>query len=693
MNRALIIFTLAFASNALAIPQQINYQGQLTRPDGTPLDTTVAISFRLYNVVAGGTALWTESHPAVSVNDGLFQVLLGSVTTLPDSFTATTRWLGVTVGGNTEMTPRRQIASVPYAFRVGTVDGASGGNISGKLNVGANSTNAGLFANSFGQNTHARGDYSFVAGGAVDAMDSCSATGQFSVVSGGRLNFAGNIQASVGGGYLNRATGSHSRIGGGTQNDATGTYAAVLGGEDNNSTTSYTTVGGGRNNNATNLFATVSGGDTNVASGRFAFVGGGNFNTATDSLTTVSGGRANAATGKYSTIGGGRNHSALGISSCITGGENNSAADTGAAVLSGRSNSVDGVTSVICGGGPYPGVHNVGNSITGDYSAIVGGVGNSIPAYESFIGGGERNTASGFCSAVAGGISNTAEAAYTVVAGGGNNHAVSVGSHVCGGTVNTAEGSYSGISGGTSNYVPGLKSSIVGGESNLVSGSFSVISGGYNNEVQDDYAVVGGGLNNVVSGNYSTVPGGQDNSVTGSNSFVCGEGATVSASNAFVWWDGTSGSSIGSSNTFSALATNGVRFWTNSGLTSGVTMAAGASAWVGVSDSTRKRDIRLTDTKSILEKMSELPIKNWEYKSEAEGIEHIGPMAQDFWNAFRLGSDSLGIATNDADGVLFAAVQELTKKNLKLEEDLRYLREMVQSLLAEKQQSLMTDKE
>ncbi len=38
-------------------------------------------------------------------------------------------------------------------------------------------------------------------------------------------------------------------------------------------------------------------------------------------------------------------------------------------------------------------------------------------------------------------------------------------------------------------------------------------------------------------------------------------------------------------------------------------------------------------------------------------------MAQDFWNAFKLGSDSPGIATNDADGVLFAAVQELGKQN------------------------------
>lgn len=82
-----------------------------------------------------------------------------------------------------------------------------------------------------------------------------------------------------------------------------------------------------------------------------------------------------------------------------------------------------------------------------------------------------------------------------------------------------------------------------------------------------------------------------------------------------------------------------------------------------VSDSTKKRDIQLSDTKAILDKLAALPIKSWEYKSEADGTEHMGPMAQDFWNAFHLGSDSLAVETIDADGVLFASVKELARQN------------------------------
>jgi hypothetical protein len=41
---------------------------------------------------------------------------------------------------------------------------------------------------------------------------------------------------------------------------------------------------------------------------------------------------------------------------------------------------------------------------------------------------------------------------------------------------------------------------------------------------------------------------------------------------------------------------------------------------------------------------------------------HIGPMAQDFYSAFKVGSGSTGIATVDADGVALAAIQGLNQK-------------------------------
>ena len=80
MKYVLAIFLISL--NAFAIPQLINYQGQLTSPTGTPLDTTVAITFNIWPTPVGGSPDWTEAHAAIVVTDGLFHVSLGSVTTL-----------------------------------------------------------------------------------------------------------------------------------------------------------------------------------------------------------------------------------------------------------------------------------------------------------------------------------------------------------------------------------------------------------------------------------------------------------------------------------------------------------------------------------------------------------------------------------------------------------------------------------
>ncbi|MBK8506202.1 MAG: hypothetical protein IPL46_30770 [Saprospiraceae bacterium] len=46
-----------------------------------------------------------------------------------------------------------------------------------------------------------------------------------------------------------------------------------------------------------------------------------------------------------------------------------------------------------------------------------------------------------------------------------------------------------------------------------------------------------------------------------------------------------------------------------------------------------------------------------------ETTTHIGPMAQDFYQAFGLGVDSTSIAVLDAKGVAFAAIQALKIEN------------------------------
>jgi hypothetical protein len=80
-----------YGPTALAVPLLINYQGQLTAPDGTPLDTTVSITFAIYNDPGGGgVTLWTETHPSVTVQNGLFHVPLGFIMPIEDVFSVST---------------------------------------------------------------------------------------------------------------------------------------------------------------------------------------------------------------------------------------------------------------------------------------------------------------------------------------------------------------------------------------------------------------------------------------------------------------------------------------------------------------------------------------------------------------------------------------------------------------------------
>jgi hypothetical protein len=80
-----------------------------------------------------------------------------------------------------------------------------------------------------------------------------------------------------------------------------------------------------------------------------------------------------------------------------------------------------------------------------------------------------------------------------------------------------------------------------------------------------------------------------------------------------------------------------------------------------LSDRNAKENITGVDPREVLEKVAALPIARWNFKTEA-GIGHLGPMAQDFREAFDLGADDKHIATVDADGVALAAIQGLNQK-------------------------------
>lgn len=156
MNTCKYLASLAAAlmtATAFAIPTMIGYQGILRTPAGAPVpDGPNDMTFSLYTTDTGGTPVWTESYSGsggVQTINGIFNVLLGSNTPIPQSVMANdTLYLSTTVGGEggEELLPRVRLVAVAYAYkaaRVESVDGATGGTVSGDVSV-----NGALSANS-----------------------------------------------------------------------------------------------------------------------------------------------------------------------------------------------------------------------------------------------------------------------------------------------------------------------------------------------------------------------------------------------------------------------------------------------------------------------------------------------------------------------------------------------------------------
>jgi hypothetical protein len=126
MIKYITISVLVLAAVVSAdVPHLLNYQGRITNDSGTPLDGSHALTFRIYDDSTGGTTLWTETHDTVTVADGLFNVVLGSVVTIESSiFSSQPRWLGIQVDPGPELAPRTQIIAVAYAYRAEHADTA-----------------------------------------------------------------------------------------------------------------------------------------------------------------------------------------------------------------------------------------------------------------------------------------------------------------------------------------------------------------------------------------------------------------------------------------------------------------------------------------------------------------------------------------------------------------------------------------
>jgi hypothetical protein len=229
-------------------------------------------------------------------------------------------------------------------------------------------------------------------------------------------------------------------------------------------------------------------------------------------------------------------------------------------------------------------------------------------------------------------------------------------------TPNIINGHYGTVAGGKDNQSDQY-GSIAGGNGNRA-GYYGSIGGGNGNTADGSNSTVGGGYANSATGSQATVPGGVGNRASGINSFAAGELAGAIHNGAFVWQDASTGTDTlvsTAANQFTVRASGGVRILTNGApdVATGVFLGAGDNSWNMISSKSAKTDFVDIDARDYLERVAGLDIKRWRYKSTSPDVVHLGPFAEDFHDAFRLGTDSRTISSVDADGVSLVAIQGL----------------------------------
>lgn len=639
------LFLLLTAIAAGVAPARVSYQGRLSDAVGLPLNGNYSLTFNIYNLPGGGSLLWTETQNTVPVTDGLFNVVLGGITPFGTVFDGADRYIGVQVNGGPELAPRKQIMSVAFALRVATIDGATGGHVTGDSRIEGRvviGTGDALGTLSFtaGANNTASGNYSNVSG-----ADN-TATGTYANVGGGFENLAGGYASGVGGGVNNTASGDSSFIGGGGNNVASGRKSFIGSGRDNLATGDFSHIGGGWLNYTAALYSTIGGGERDSATAQWATVAGGRNNNAEGGYSTIGGGTGNRAVGTRSFVGGGVGNTAEGFDATIAGGENNIINGSGSFIGSGDDNNIQTANSAICGG--------FSNFITGSFAAIGGGHNNVAASDTSFVGGGSQNVTGG---ATAGVVS---------------------GSH------NTANGDFSGIGGGYSNLTG-------------PSGVFGVISGGLNNDVTDSGGAVVGGVNNVNNGDVSTILGGSGNSIVDEllnpavGVLVFGRNVVAGGADdrAYLFNGANPGRLSINRDSNEGGAAYPIHVGTAATNGNGARLTI-AGVWTDASSRTFKENFVEIGGAELLEKIAQLSLPHYNYKGTTE--KHIGPMAEDFAALFNVGSvdentgqiDPMYLSAKDVAGVSLAGVKELIAEKNKLENRVAELERIVRSLIDSK---------
>lgn len=98
---------------------------------------------------------------------------------------------------------------------------------------------------------------------------------------------------------------------------------------------------------------------------------------------------------------------------------------------------------------------------------------------------------------------------------------------------------------------------------------------------------------------------------------------------------------------------------------------AGTTGWDCASDRKLKENFKPVNTTQVLEAVAGMPVTTWSMKGSK--IRQLGPTAQDFYAAFKLGDNDTTINATNAQGVALAAIKGMYEKNRALEHQVKTL--------------------
>jgi hypothetical protein len=219
---------------------------------------------------------------------------------------------------------------------------------------------------------------------------------------------------------------------------------------------------------------------------------------------------------------------------------------------------------------------------------------------------------------------------------------------------------------------------ISGGNANVMIG-YNVTNFGVHNRTINNCVLIGDFSGVGCDSDNNTLIGANSNSNGGvTNSLALGNSALVTTSNTFIF--GTASIvATGINGGTPTLGTDAIKVGNANTNGNGASLTVGGT-WTNASSINFKEDFQPLDAKDILTKIENLNISRWRYKGTGEY--HIGPIAEEFYQAFKTGNDAQHISTIDPSGISLIAITELSRQLKEKEKELEETRKEIADLKA-----------